>query len=149
MVSKLQPIPYDIELTAFDLSQTEPCDDRLITELHLSDYDWMDYKFIVYLPTKTQGFLTTKMEYFGTITSEMIVEQTLSDKEKYTHKIVFDTHLFVNFIKRYMKAHLEQWDSTYAFCGEAMAVEFFNTIINNHLSYQIEPHENEKGEQND
>lgn len=139
MISKLKPIVYDPELTEFDLSMTEPCDDRLITELHLSDYDWMDYQFVVYLPTKKQGFLTATMKYFGTTTSEMEVKQILDDHTTYLHKIIFPTDIFIDYLKQFMTAHLEQWNTTYAFCGEELAVKFFNAVLSSASAYQVNP----------
>ena len=137
MIQKLQPISYDSNLTAFDLSKTKPCDDRLITELHLSDYDWMDYQFIVYLPTKDQGLLVANMKYFGTVTSEMTVTQTYDDKIYYTHQIVFPTDIFIEFLTQFMTAHIKQWDSPNAFCGEELAVKFFNDILSHAIKYDM------------
>lgn len=136
---RLQPIKYDEKLSEFDLTLTAPCDDRLMTKLTLDDYDWMTYIFETWLPTKTQGMLYVKVEYVGTTTSMVIVTQHRNDNNSVTHKILFDTDLFKDFIKNYMTKHIAQWDSTYAFCGEEEAVNFFNTILNNHIDYTIEP----------
>lgn len=136
MTEKLTPIKYDKELSAFDLAQTDPCTDRLITKLVLDDYDWMNYQFTVWLPTKTQGFLEAKAEYYGFTNARFLVSQKIADK-KYIHEIEFDADLFVEFLKKFMAEHLKHWDNTYAFCGEEMAVEFYNKILENAVSYEI------------
>ena len=148
MTEKLKPVNYDDTLSEFDLSLTAPCDDRLMTELRLCDYDWMQYVFKTCLPTKSQGFLRVEIKYFGCKDSTMVVCQNLNphkggqkaetgEPEIYIHKMQFDTDIFVEFLKKYMSAHIAQWDSTYAFCGEKMAVEIFNKILENSRDYQI------------
>ena len=135
---RLKPIKYDEKLSEFDLSLTAPCDDRLMTKLTLDDYDWMTYIFETWLPTKAQGMLYVKVEYVGTTSSMMIVTQHTNDNNSVVHKITFDTELFKDFIKDFMTKHVAQWDSTYAFCGEEEAINFFNTIIENNTDYTIE-----------
>ena len=136
---RLKPIKYDEKLSEFDLSLTAPCDDRLMTKLTLDDYDWMTYTFETWLPTKAQGLLYVKVEYVGTTSCMMIVVQNCNDNTSNIHKITFDTELFKDFIKDFMTKHVAQWDSTYAFCGEEEAINFFNTIIENNTDYTIEP----------
>ena len=134
MPEKLKPIAYDIDLSAFDLSQTAPCDDRLMTRLTLDDYDWMQYTFETWFPTREQGFLYVKVEYIGSTISTMFVEQ---DK-KYIHEVLFDSDLFKNFNQKFLTEHLKQWDThAYAFCGEQLAVEFFNEILEKNQGYKI------------
>lgn len=135
---RLKPVKYDENLSEFDLNLTAPCDDRLMTKLTLDDYDWMTYTFETWLPTKAQGMLYVKVEYVGTTSSIMIVNQDKNNTNSVVHKITFDTELFKDFIKDYLTKHMAQWDSTYAFCGEEEAVNFFNTIIENHTDYIIE-----------
>ena len=135
-MKKLEKINYDNSLSEFNLAETKPCDDRLMTEVHLFDFDWMNYQFVVYLPTKKQGFLKVTTEYNGFVTSEMSVIQEVADK-KFSHFITFDTELFVDFIKKFMTAHIAQWDKNTAFCEDEMAVEFFNTVLDNAISYDI------------
>ncbi len=134
---KLQKITYDEQLTEFDLSRTTPCDDRLMTKLTLDDYDWMEYTFESWFPTRAQGFLHICVIYAGTVRSEMQVEQTINDKV-YKHSIIFATDIFVDFIKDYMTKHLAQWDSEHAFCGEREAVEFYNKILDNAVDHKYE-----------
>lgn len=141
MKLKLKPIFYDPELTEFNLEQQAPCDDRFSTELHLEDYDWMTYKFITYLPTKKQGFLSVTIEYFGTTFSMMTVEQIIKNK-KYIHNITFDSDIFIDFLIRFMTQHVKQWDEKYAFCGEELAIELFNTILMKATDYECTLEEN-------
>lgn len=137
MKFKLKPIFYDPELTEFNLEQQAPCDDRLITELHLEDYDWMSYQFKTYLPTKKQGFLDITIEYFGLISSTMIVKQNTQNNENFTHLITFNSDIFITFLIEYMTQHMKQWSSEYVFCGEELAIELFNNILTKATDYKI------------
>ena len=134
---KLKPISYDPELTEFNLEKQEPCNDRLITELHLEDYDWMTYEFKTFLPTKKQGILNVNISYFGTISSVMVVKQITKDDENFIHTIYFDSDIFIAFLIKYMTQHIKQWDSKYAFCGEELAIELFNNILAKATDYTI------------
>ena len=133
----LKHIKYDKELSEFDLSMTAPCDDRLMTKVTLDDYDWMDYKFETYFPTKTQGLLHMTLNYVGFVTSYMTVEQKINDKTV-THTLEFDSDIFIEFIKDFLTKHIAAWDETYAFCGEKEAVEIYNKILDNHTDYKVE-----------
>ena len=133
----LKPIRYDDTLSEFDLNLTAPCDDRLMTKLTLDDYDWMTYTFETWLPTKKQGLLKVKVEYIGATTCTMIVTQH-HENQIIRHKIIFNSDIFKDFIRDFMTKHIAQWDSTYAFCGEEEAVNFFNTILEKKSDYVIE-----------
>jgi len=135
-VEKLVPIQYDEKLTEFNLEENKNCDDRIETLLILHDYDWMNYKFITILPTKKQGYLKVEIEYFGTSTSIMKVWQTINEKV-YIHEIDFDAYIFIDFVKDYMTKHIQNWEDTYAFCGEKEAIEIFNKILNNVKNYKL------------
>ena len=137
MINKLQKINYDENLSEFDLSLTAPCDDRLMTKLTLDDYDWMSYVFETFLPTKTQGFLSVKVDYTGFTISQMIVNQQINDKT-IVHTIDFNSDIFIEFLKDFLTKHIAQWSQKYAFCGEKEAVELFNKILDNHNDYKIE-----------
>lgn len=137
MATKLKPITYDAELSAFDMSLLSPQHGSIITKLTLLDYDWMAYRFKIWLPTKDQGLLKAEMEYFGCSDSEMTVKQMLDGKAVY-HKISFSSDLFEAFIVKYMTAHIEQWGSKRAFCGEQMGIDFFNEILASHISWSVE-----------
>ncbi len=130
-IKKLEKIPLDQQMSEFNLTTDM---DRLFTTLILDDYDWMHYIFETKFPTKKQGFLDIQVEYYGTTTSNMNIIQILDDKE-YSHTFSFDTEIFIRFLKAYMHQHIAQWDDDYAFCGEQMAVELFNEILDNHIGY--------------
>lgn len=136
-MQKLENLLYDDELSEFDLSQTAPCDDRLMTKLTLDDYDWMYYTLETYLPTRKQGFLYVKVEYSGFVSSEMFVKQKLEDGVIVVHKIGFDSKIFSDFLVRYMNQHIAQWNETYAFSGGKLMIELFNEILNNAKSYEL------------
>ena len=147
MINKLQPLSYD--MSEYDLSILAPCNDRLATKLILDDYDWMSYSLETYFPTKSQGFLSVKVEYFGMTNCQMEVKQTfnISKENEYSiyHNYIFSTDIFEDFIKEYMTEHLKQWeDGAYAFCGEEYAIKLFNNVLENHSDYSVE---NEKKKQ--
>ena len=100
MINKLQPLSYD--MSEYDLSILAPCNDRLATKLILDDYDWMSYSLETYFPTKSQGFLSVKVEYFGLIDCQMEVKQTfnISKENEYNiyHNYIFSTDIFEDFI---------------------------------------------------
>lgn len=137
-MQELKPIKYDKKLSAFDMTNEWPCDDRLTGKLSLDDYDWMDYKFETYFPTKEQGRLVIEVEYFGFATCTMKVDQ-YHDQHSYTyyhHEFKFDSDIFVKFLKKYMTQHIKQWGKKYAFCGEKLAVELYNNIVKNYKEYR-------------
>jgi len=132
----LEKLVYDEKLTNFDLSKTEPCDDRLMTKLILDDYDWMNYKFITYFPTKTQGFLKVEIEYYGSAESTMIVTQFDDNGLIKKHKYIFESELFEKFLIDFMTKHIQQWETNIAFCGEKEAVDIFNKVLDNYTDYE-------------
>ena len=103
-------------------------DDRTNTYLQLNDYDWMNYKLSTRFKTEDHGVLEVEFEYFGTTKSIMNVIQKLDDKEEKV-EFSYDTDIFIKYIKKYLEKHMEQWDSTYAFNGEEIVIEFFNEVI--------------------
>lgn len=127
---KLQEIKYDKELSAFN-EEKLIMSDSLITKLTLENYGWMSYRFETFFPTKEQGDLNIKVEYYGFINCTAVITQ---DKKKEI-TIQFPTSVFVEFIKDFLTKHMAQWESEFAFCGEEEAVEFFNNILRNANSY--------------
>ena len=55
-------------------------DDRTNTYLTLNDYDWMNYNLSTRFKTEEMGVLEIEFEYFGIVTSQMNVKQTLNGK---------------------------------------------------------------------
>lgn len=136
VIKRLKTIKYDSNLSKFDLSQTAPCDDRLIIKLTLEDYDWMKYTVDTYFPTIDQGMLSIHISFFGCIYCEMEVKQRLNNS-LYRHVITFSTELFAEFMKTYLSKHIQAWDEKYAFCGDKEIIEFYNNIIKNYLEYNV------------
>ena len=62
-------------------------EDRINTELRLRDNSWMDYQLTTAFNTKKQGRLEVMFEYYGTVDSQMQVEQKLIGK---TVKIIYE-----------------------------------------------------------
>lgn len=106
IIKKLKTIKYDSNLSKFDLSQTDPCDDRLIIKITLEDYDWMRYNVDTYFPTIDQGMLSIHISFFGCTYCEMEVKQRL-DNSLYRHVITFSTKLFAEFMKIYLSKHIQ------------------------------------------
>ena len=136
MCEKLRPIEYDRYLTAFDLSQTSPCEDRLMTVLTLSDGAGVFYHLRTILPTREQGYLEVTVEYWGAGTSIMTVMQNVG-KETYEHNVTFPSWVFRDFVKEFMKKHTASWDTAYAFDGGQEAVMFYNRILETAVFYEV------------
>ena len=60
------------------------------------------------------------------------------DDKKYIHIITFSTDIFIEFIKDFLTKHIAQWDNTYAFSGEQEAVEVYNKILDNAITYKTQ-----------
>lgn len=103
-------------------------DDRTNTYLTLADYDWMNYILKTRFSTKELGVLKIEFEYFGLVTSEMEVEQTLGEKT-IVYTFEFDSDIFIKHIKDYLGKHISQWNDKYAFYGEEIVVNFYNEVI--------------------
>lgn len=132
---KLKKIKYDKELSEFDVREWG---EVIPTTLTLDDYDWMHYEFKAILPTKKQGLLKISIDYFGTTQSNMYVRQIFDDGRVFKYTYEFDTDIFIRFLKSYMKKHIKQWETKYAFCWDEGAVAIFNRILSKHTSCTIE-----------
>lgn len=102
--------------------------DRTTTCLILDDYDWMHYSPDIYFHTKNQGYFNIRMSYSGSVNCDMHVTQ---EKENmiYYYEYRFGVDIFEKYISKFMMKHLKHWDSSYAFSGEDVAMEFFNEVI--------------------
>ena len=114
-----EPILYD--KSSFNLRNEI---DLFATTVELDDYDWMDYKLKVWLPTKAYGDITIEFEYYGVCTCTMTIE---TKKKKYVFN--FDRDLFQEHIIKFLQKHIEHWDGEYAFSGTEEAVNFYNAVI--------------------
>ena len=103
-------------------------DDRVNTYLHLLDYDWMNYILETRFKTEEQGILEVKFEYCGTTGSEMQVKQTLNGEVK-EYVINYPTSVFEKYLTRYLRRHVRNWNSKYAFYGGDIAIDFYNHVI--------------------
>ncbi|WP_286077374.1 hypothetical protein [Thomasclavelia cocleata] len=122
------------EIRAEDLLFTNEIeDDRTNTYLSLDDYDWMSYKLRTRFKTKEQGILDVEFEYFGLVSSQMTVKQTLDDEIiEYTYE--YNTDIFQKHITIFLQNHIKAWDSTYAFNGEDEVINFFNEVLHEGFS---------------
>lgn len=103
-------------------------DDRTNTFLTLNDYDWMDYQLKTRFKTENLGILDVIFNYFGLTTSEMIVKQRIDDKER-EYLFKYDTEIFKKYLIKFLKLHIESWNSTFAFYGGDIVLEFYNEVI--------------------
>lgn len=103
-------------------------DDRINTFLTLNDYDWMDYQLKTRFNTENLGILDVIFHHFGLTTSVMIVKQRIDDKER-EYLFEYDTEIFKKYLIKFLNLHIESWNSTFAFYGEDIVLEFYNEVI--------------------
>lgn len=106
-------------------------DDRTNTFLKLNDYDWMNYSLTTKFRTADMGTLNVQFEYFGMTISQMTVIKA-GTGEKVVYE--YSTDIFTKHLVNYMQNHIKSWDSEYAFDGENEVIEFFNDVLENHVS---------------
>lgn len=136
-MDKLKPIPYDDELSHFDLPEYTDYREDMNTYLSLEDCGRMVYKLKTFFHTKDYGDLDIVFEYNGGITGEMRVVQNTGVK-KYLHRIKYDTDIFAKNIIVFIKKHIKSWKSKYAFNGLDVAIAFYNDVLENYTSYDVE-----------
>ena len=103
-------------------------DDRTNTYLTLNDYDWMNYNLSTRFKTEEMGTLEVEFKYFGTITSQMNVKQTLNGKvQEFTYE--YPTDIFSQNLIRFLENHIKSWSEKYAFNGEEEVIDFFNEVL--------------------
>ena len=136
-MEKLKPIPYDDELSHFDLPEYRDYREEMNTLLILDDADWMSYKLKTFFYTVDYGNLDIIFHYCGGTTSEMrVIKDT--DGKNYIHRIKYDTDIFEKNIIAFMEKHINNWKSKYAFNGLDAAIAFYNDVLENYTSYDIE-----------
>ena len=103
-------------------------DDRTNTYLTLNDYDWMNYNLSTCFKTEEMGVLEVEFEYFGIVTSQMNVKQTLNGK---TYEITYEypTDIFSKNLVKFLEKHISHWNEKYAFNGEEEVIDFFNEVL--------------------
>lgn len=103
-------------------------DDRTNTVLTLDDYDWMNYTLTTKFKTQKYGVLDVSFNYSGATTSFMEVVQNFNDvTEQKTFE--YPTDIFIKHIVKFLKNHIESWNSKYAFNGENEVLLFYNDVI--------------------
>ena len=104
-------------------------DDRVCTDLKLSDYDWANYNLSTRFYTKENGVLRIQWNHFLMTIAVMMVTQLKDNKLTYYY-IEFNSDIFGKYLKEYMIKHMEQWKpNTYAFNGEDVVIKLFNECI--------------------
>ena len=103
-------------------------DDRTNTYLTLNDYDWMNYNLSTRFKTEEMGVLEVEFEYFGIVTSQMNVKQTLNGKA-YEITYEYPTDIFSKNLIKFLEKHIRYWNEKYAFNGEEEVIDFFNEVL--------------------
>lgn len=117
----LEPIPYDEEMSAFNLrNEIDLCS----TDVILEDYDWMNYKLLLRMPTKDYGDMKIEFAYFGAQDSSMKVET-----DEKTYEFSFSSDLFQEHIIKYLQKHIQHWEGDRAFSGMEEAIHFYNDVL--------------------
>lgn len=117
---------YKIKLEDLDLTGSNPYDDDFVSELKLSDYDWMNYVLDAKFKTKNGDIFNIEFEYFGTTTSLMTVK---IPNKSLDCSYEYPTNIFKDNIVKYMKKHIDSWNGEDAFFGAEEVLNFYNEVI--------------------
>jgi len=98
-------------------------DDRTNTYLTLNDYN-LSTRF----KTEEMGVLEIEFEYFGIVTSQMNVKQTLNGKV-YEITYEYPTDIFSKNLIKFLEKHIRHWNEKYTFNGEEEVIDFFNEVL--------------------
>lgn len=111
-----------------------------ITQMDLQDYDWMTYTFTAQLPIAiqteekpvTNRVIHFSIEHIGIVCDNVKIKIVDWTTKKTTDecKFTIPAKMFEEFRKTYLTAHLAAIGDKCAFCGDKLAVSFYNTIIN-------------------
>jgi len=113
---KLEPIPYDKELSAFRIGN----DNGIYrTKLFLDDYDWMYYKISAHLPTRMYGDIEVEFEDY------MMTVKIKSD----TYFYRYDWKIFKEYIIKFIRQLIKNWDEKNSLKGIEEIVNFYNAVI--------------------
>ena len=118
------------------LFTNNPNKDRITTKLSLDDYSWMYYTLSTIFYTKKNEIYNVCFAYDGFKNCEMTVSYSTKDIcERYEYK--YDAEIFEKYIKRFLEEHRKSWDSTYAFNGGDIVLDFYNEVLDNHSSVSV------------
>ncbi len=118
---KLEPIIYDRELSAFDLSHYVNLYDL---NLILSDFDWENCEISASISTKEYGDMKIRFKYYGCTSCTMEVE---TEKGKYSFS--FSTSIFEKYIIRFLYKYVRIWKEKSAFDDLGEVVDFYNDVL--------------------
>lgn len=99
------------------------------TTLVLDDYDWMTYTLTTRFRTKKMGLLNVKFEYCGCTESFMSIQQIMPNNNDFKYNFRFPTEIFIQYLTKFMNAHVASWQKKYAFDGEEIVLEFYNEVL--------------------
>ena len=106
--------------------------DRIFTYLVMMDYDWMNYHIQAEVPLK-DGIMKLDFEYIGCTKCDLKIQYN-NDSIIYE----FDSDLYDEFLKKYLKAEMDAVDATYAFYGGDIVMEFYNKVMDSYKSINLE-----------
>lgn len=98
------------------------------TKCFLDDYDWIHYKLETAFLTENYGSLTISFEYYGCTHSSMKVTQ-VKDGVTTEYGYEYSTEIFQRYLKKFLEAHMKQWESGKCFNGEEIVLDFYNEVI--------------------
>lgn len=75
-----------------------------------------------------RGVLEIEFEYFGIVTSQMNVKQTLNGKV-YEITYEYPTDIFSKNLIKFLEKHIRHWNEKYTFNGEEEVIDFFNEVL--------------------
>ena len=59
------------------------------------------------------------------------------DNKIYAHKISFDSDIFKEHIKAFMRKHIGHWGDKQPFNGLDVAIGFYNSVLDNFTTYEL------------
>lgn len=107
-------------------------DDRVCTDVSLSDYDWMSYTMSARFRTRKHGEIKAVWEYCGGTSSDVYVRQLGDDVER-DYRLAVSSDLVLRAFSAFMRAWADANDPAkeceYAFNGGAEALALWNETV--------------------
>ena len=111
-----------------------PDDDRVCTDINLSDYGWMHYALSTRLCTRDNGEMKVVWEYSGMKESTVYIRQ-LKDSVEHDYKLDVPSSIvmrgFTAFIKSWADKNDPEKNYEYAFNGMDEVLALWNETMNN------------------
>lgn len=105
-----------------------------ITQLSLSDYDWVEHDLKAQFMLNDFTLMSVHFNFCGVIASEMEVsvsKHSMSFKDAEKYKYHYDSDIFIKHLRRFMLKHIAAWDEKYCFDGMEYILDFYNDVLKN------------------